>query len=123
MKVIIADDSDLMRERLKLILESQNNVTVVGEARNSIEAKKIIEQLKPDIVLLDIRMPGGSGLDVLQNIREAELKTYVIVLTNYPYPPYRKKCLEGGADYFLSKSEEFDKLGIVISEIQAKQIN
>lgn len=120
MKVIIADDSELMRVRLKELLERIDHVEVVGEARNSIEARKLIDKIKPDVIVLDIRMPGGSGLDVLRDLKETEHNSKIIMLTNYPYPQYRDKCLEEGADYFLSKSDEFHKLGDVFGEIYEK---
>lgn len=120
MKVAIADDSDLMRDRLKQLLESFDNVEVVGEAKNSIEARKLIDKTKPDVLLLDIRMPGGSGLEVLKDIKGYKVNTKIIMLTNYPYPQYKEKCLELGAEYFLSKAEEFDKLESVLDEIYYK---
>ncbi len=120
MKVAIADDSDLMRDRLKQLLESFDNVEVVGEAKNSIEARKLIDKVKPDVLLLDIRMPGGSGLEVLKDIKEYKINTKIIMLTNYPYPQYKEKCLQLGAEYFLSKAEEFDKLESVLDEIYYK---
>jgi DNA-binding NarL/FixJ family response regulator len=68
-------------------------------------------------VILDIRMPGGSGIDVLENIKKTNAAPVVIVLTNYPYPQYRKKCMALGAEYFFDKTTEFEKVTEVIENL------
>jgi DNA-binding NarL/FixJ family response regulator len=110
LKIFIADDSAIVRERLVTMLTELNGVEIVGQAETVSEAIAAIDNLKPDVVILDIRMPGGSGLDVLQHIKQTQPAPRVIVLTNYPYPAYRQKCLQAGADYFLDKSTEFDQI-------------
>ena len=62
-------------------------------------------------------MPLLGGIDVLKKIEEANLKTKVCILTNYSYPQYQERCLAMGADYFLSKSEDFEKINFIISEM------
>jgi DNA-binding NarL/FixJ family response regulator len=109
-EVFIADDSLIVREHLVTILEELAGIEIVGQAENVAEAISAIQILKPDVVILDIRMPGGSGIDVLQNIKQNDSTVLVIVLTNYPYPVYRQKCLQAGADFFLDKSTEFDQI-------------
>jgi DNA-binding response OmpR family regulator len=69
-------------------------------------------------VILDIRMPGGSGMDVLQAIKREKQAPMVIMLTNYPYPQYRKKCLGLGADYFFDKSTEFEKVTELFKQLR-----
>ena len=108
--VFIADDSLIVREHLVTMLEELAGIEIVGQAENVAEAISAIRILKPDAVILDIRMPGGSGIDVLQNIKQDDSAVLVIVLTNYPYPVYRQKCLQAGADFFLDKSTEFDQI-------------
>jgi len=109
-KVFIADDSLIVRERLVTMLDELAGIEVVGQAENVTEAINAIRRLQPDVVILDIRMPGGSGIDVLQNIKQDEAAPIVIILTNYPYSGYRQKCLQAGADFFLDKSTEFDQI-------------
>ena len=109
-KAFIADDSLIVREHLVTMLEELDGIEIVGQAENVAEAISAIRILKPDAVILDIRMPGGSGIDVLQNIKQDDSAVLVIVLTNYPYPVYRQKCLQAGADFFLDKSTEFDQI-------------
>ncbi len=119
MKVLIADDSQLLRERLRLELEKLNNVEQILEAKNSLEAKNYIFEDNPDLVILDIRMPGGNGLDLLENVREEKKEIKFIILSNYSYTQFKKKSLESGADYFFSKSEEFEMLIDTVKNIQA----
>ena len=109
-KVFIADDSLIVREHLVTMLEELAGIEVVGQAENVAEAISAIWKLQPDVVILDILMPGGSGIKVLQNIKQAGVGPMVIILTNYPYPVFRQKCLQAGADFFLDKSTEFDQI-------------
>ncbi|HMQ51574.1 MAG TPA: response regulator transcription factor [Anaerolineae bacterium] len=109
-RVFIADDSLIVREHLVTMLDELVGIEIVGQAENVTEAISAIQQLRPDVVILDIRMPGGSGIDVLQTIKQDEVAPIVIILTNYPYSGYRQKCLQAGADYFLDKSTEFEQI-------------
>ncbi len=109
-KVFIADDSLIVREHLVTMLDELAGIEIVGQAENVAEAISGIQILQPDVLILDIRMPGGTGIDVLQTIKQGEVAPMVIILTNYPYPGYRQKCLQAGADFFLDKSTEFDQI-------------
>ena len=117
MKVFIVDDSDILRERLRSILTEIKRVEVMGEAEDALQAREFLEKHTPDAVILDIRMPKGSGIDILEMIKRTKPSIKVIVLTNYPFPQYRKKCIELGAEYFLDKSTEFDKLPEVFKQL------
>jgi DNA-binding NarL/FixJ family response regulator len=108
MKVFVVDDSVLMRQRLKRMLADMHDVVVIGEAGAVQEATDAILKQKPDVVLLDIELFNGNGMDVLHSLKKSEPAPAVIILTNYPYPQYRQKCLEAGADFFFIKSSEFD---------------
>jgi DNA-binding NarL/FixJ family response regulator len=118
LKVFIADDSLIVREHLVTMLDEVAGVEIVGQAKNVAEAIGAIRRLRPDVVILDIRMPGGSGIDVLQTIKQDRAAPMVIILTNYPYPGYRQKCLEAGADFFLDKSTEFDQIPKLLERLQ-----
>jgi DNA-binding NarL/FixJ family response regulator len=109
-KAFIADDSLVVRERLVTMLDELAGIEIVGQAETVAEAISAIGKLQPDVVILDIHLPDGSGIDVLQTIKQDEPAPVVIVLTNYPYPAYRQKCLQAGADFFLDKSTEFDQI-------------
>ena len=108
MKVFLVDDSVIIRQRLKRMLADVQGVQVVGEAGNAQNATNAIHQQKPDVVLLDIHLLDGSGIDVLQNLKKDKPAPAVIILTDYPFPQYRQTCLEAGADFFFVKSTEFD---------------
>jgi len=117
MKVLIVDDSEVVRERLRTMLSELKGVEVIGQAESSKEAIGAIRKLKPDAVILDIQMSGGNGIKVLEKIKEEMPSTKVIMLTNYPYPQYRKKCMDAGADYFFDKSTEFEKVIEVVKNM------
>jgi len=121
MKIVIADDSSLLRDRIRSLLNGLKEKLVIYEAENGVETLKLIKDKKPDLAILDIRMPEMNGIEVLKKIRELKMKTKICILSNYPYPQYKKKCFEVGADYFLSKTEEFEDIKIIISELVNSQ--
>ena len=117
MKIFIVDDSALVRERIIAMISEHPGIEITGQAKNAQEGINSILKLKPDVVILDIRMPGGNGIEVLKNIKKNSSGPTIIILTNYPYPQYRKKCMEAGADYFFNKSTEFNKIIEVIKKL------
>jgi DNA-binding NarL/FixJ family response regulator len=116
-RVLIADDSLLILERLKAMLSDLSEIENICEARNGIEAIKAIRKLNPDVAILDIRMPVVDGIDVLKYIKNNNPRIKVIMLTNYPYPQYRKKCMEFGADFFFKKSTEFENVIAALKQL------
>jgi len=114
MRILIADDSTVVRDRLVTLLTDVNGIEVVGQAKDATEARNLAEELRPDVAILDLRMPKGSGADVLRDIKKLDPTPKVIVLTNYPHPENRKKCIGRGADYFFDKSTEFKKVVAVL---------
>jgi len=117
MKCLIVDDSKLMQDRILEVAQKISGIKIVGQAKNSMEAYQMFNEYNPDLVILDIRLPGENGIQILEKIKKANDSVKVIVLTNYPYSQYRKKCIELGADFFLHKSEEFDQLPSVMENI------
>lgn len=115
MRVFLADDSPLIRQRLEKTLSSLDGVQIVGEARDARDATDSILELKPDVVILDIQLRGGTGVDVLQDIKRQEPAPVVIMVTNFP--EYRDKCLHVGADYFFDKSTEFHRIPLVVGPL------
>jgi DNA-binding NarL/FixJ family response regulator len=120
-KVLIVDDSDVVRDRIVEILTSITGVEIAGEATNSIEAIHMVNKLKPDVVTLDIRIPGESGIEVLKKIKKSQPSTIVAVLTNFPEEQYKNKCDQLGGDYFFSKSDEFEKVEEIINNLANEQ--
>ena len=93
-------------------------VEVLGCAEDGLHAISCIRELKPDAVVLDIQMPCGNGLDVLKNIKhDAAGRPHVIVFTNFPYPQYRKRALDYGAEHFFDKTTEFEKLRELFAQL------
>lgn len=84
--------------------------STVLQAKDYQSANQIIDKEQPDIAILDIQLPDGSGIDLLSKIKNMRKETVVIMLTNYPYSIIRKRCDELGADYFFDKSTEFEKV-------------
>lgn len=118
-RVFIADDSATVRDRLTSLLADMPRVELVGTAGDAAAAISAIQQLKPDVVILDIRMPAGSGIGVLRTMQQNAEKPKFIMLTNYPFLQYRKTCLEAGASYFFDKSSEFEKIPLALEQLTA----
>jgi DNA-binding NarL/FixJ family response regulator len=110
MKVFIVEDSDIVVKRVKILLSTFEELEFIGQAANATDAVEAILQLKPDVVILDIRLIGGNGMKVLERIKKEEPSPVVIMLTNYPYPQYREKCRKLGAEYFFDKVTEIESL-------------
>lgn len=109
-KVIIADDSPIVRARLVSMVYELDNVDIVGLAEDAGQTLSLAARCQPDVLVLDIQMPGGGGLEVLRQLREFNVKRTVIVLSNHTNDQYRKRCLELGAAFFFSKTTEFDQV-------------
>ena len=117
MTIVFADDSSLLRDRITSTLKSIDDMLVIHEAENGEEALQLIREKEPDLAILDIRMQELNGIEVLKKIRELKMEVKVCILTNYPYPQYKKRCFEAGADYFLSKTDDFEKIKILVSDM------
>ena len=122
LRLFIADDSELMCSRLAEALIEIGGIEIVGIAHDANEAWKSIQLFKPDVAILDICMPGGSGIDVLKHIRESHYPTKVVIFTHYPYPQYRKRCMDLGADYFFDKYSDFEKFMEVSVDLAKKHL-
>jgi DNA-binding NarL/FixJ family response regulator len=119
--VFIADDSPVIRQRLADLLAEIDGVTVVGEAADVATATSGIQSTRPDVAIVDIRMPGGSGIDVVKKVKKGQAGgPSFIMFTNYGLPQYRKACTDAGADYFFDKATEGQKLTDAIRTIVAR---
>jgi DNA-binding NarL/FixJ family response regulator len=121
MKVLIADDSKLIIKRLQEIIGNYKGVELVGSYINGTDALKALRSLKPDLAILDIKMPGYTGLEVLQKIRKENKEMKVIIFTLFSSGFYRQLSIKEGADYFFSKVDEYDKIHLVIEKMLKKE--
>lgn len=115
LKVFHADDSPLMRERVAGLLES-TSMAVVGHAETPQYAIEGILAMHPDVVVLDVQLEGGSGLQVLRAVRRIAPDIAFVVFSNHSDPAYRKRYIDEGAQAFLDKSTEFDQLARAVTQ-------
>jgi len=110
-KVLIVEDSDLVSERIKEIIEEIEHTIVIGRAIDAKEALEKVEAERPDVIILDINLPGRrTGFHVLKQVKARYPSTTVAMLTNYATKQYQRRCTELGADFFFDKSNEFNDL-------------
>lgn len=121
MKVLLADDSELILERLKEMLSSYKMIDIVGSLKNGTDTLDALRTLKPDLAIVDIKMPGLSGLEVLQKIRKEDTTIKIIILTFYSSDYYRHIALKSGADYFFNKVDEFQEVALVVAGLLLKE--
>ena len=102
-RVAIADDQELVRSGVRLILEGESDMQVVGEARNGQEAAELVKRERPDVLLLDVRMPGEDGIAAAGRILAAGIPVRVLMLTTFDLDEYVYEALRAGASGFLLK--------------------
>jgi len=120
LRVYIADDSTLLRERLTARLAEMEGTELVGQSGHAAQAIEEIQRLQPDVAILDIRMPGGGGIQALAAIKKGAAPPVVIMLTAFAYPQYRIKCQAAGADYFFDKTTEYDAVFAVLEGLRCQ---
>ncbi len=108
-RLLIIDDHEMVREGLKAMLVAEPDFEIVGDAANAEQALELIERLRPDVVLLDIRLPGVSGIDLCSNVTSLYPQTAVIILTTFAEESLVAQCIQAGARGFIVKDiERFD---------------
>jgi len=117
-KVLIVDDHTLVRDGIRALLELVANVEVIGEAANGKEALEKVNELSPDIVLMDLSMPVMSGLEATRRIHREHPEIKVLVLTQYDDSEYVIPVIEAGARGYVTKSVAFSELAAAIEAIQ-----
>ena len=121
MKLLIADDSIHIRQLLKEALRDGNGIETIDESQDVPGTIESIKKNRPDVVILDLQMPGGNGLDVLKSLKAAPRKPIVIVYTNFPYQEYELASLKAGAEYFFDKSLEQGEMLALVSDLSSRQ--
>lgn len=118
-RVVLADDHVFVRDGIKSLLENEANIEVVGEATDGLEALKIVETKQPDLLILDIRMPNLTGIEVVEKLRSQNNSVKIVMLSMHESEEYVLKSIKAGADGYLlkgSSKEEFLKALHTVSE-------
>jgi two-component system response regulator NreC len=106
-KILLADDHSMVRQGFRRILEAQQDIEIVGEASDGREAVALVEQLKPDVVVMDVAMPGLNGIEATRRISEVSPRTRVLALSMHKDGVYVREILRAGARGYLLK-DAFD---------------
>ncbi len=104
--VLIADDHTMVRQGLKQILELEEDIVVIAQASNGIEAVKLARELEPDVILMDINMPGANGLQAIKELKQEKNRAKIIVLTIHEDREYLFKTIQMGAEGYVLKDAE-----------------
>jgi len=116
-QILLVDDHDLVRAGLKRILEDVKNIKVIGEACTGEEAIQMVRLRKPDVVIMDVNMPGIGGLETTRKILQIDANIKVIVVTVHVEEPYPTRLLEAGAAGYLTKSCAVDEIVVAIQSV------
>lgn len=114
---IVDDDSPLVHKLLDEMIDAIEGVKLVGVADDAQMALDVIPIIKPDVVILDIHLPEGNGIDLLKKFKNQPISPWIIMFTTFPCPQYRQKCLQAGADYFIDKTAEFDCIPLILKKL------
>jgi two-component system, NarL family, invasion response regulator UvrY len=115
--ILIADDHELIREGLKKILKKESDMEILGEASNAQEVFELVKNRKLSIVLLDISMPGPSGLDVLTHLKQDHPKLPVLILSMHPEDRFAVRALKAGAAGYVTKDSAVAELVNAIRKV------
>lgn len=103
MRVVLIDDHELVRTGFRMILGQQPDIEVVGEASDGERGLGLLRKLQPDVALVDVHMPGVSGIEVTERARKLKLPTRIVIVTMVSEPPFPKRLLEAGASGYITK--------------------
>ena len=115
-RVLLADDHAVVRQGIRQFLEMSPNITIVAEASDGLDAINLIRLHKPDVAVVDIQMPGQSGIEVTRTIRAERLPVGVLILTAFDDPPYVKAVLQAGANGYVLKTADASE---IVEAVQA----
>jgi two-component system, NarL family, invasion response regulator UvrY len=116
-RIAIADDHDLIRTGLKNYLSDFDGFLVVGEAASGAEAQRLVREQRPDVLIMDISMPGLSGIDVLTSLRAQYPQLGILILSGYPEAHYALPMLKQGANAYLSKQCESEEIVAAVRKL------
>ena len=114
--IVLADDHQIVRQGIRTLLEDEPDLHVIGEAADGIEAARLVKSLQPDILVVDLKMPGLNGIEVTRQAREHSPKTGVVILSMYRSKAYVLEVLNAGAKGYVVKESTSDELVRAIHE-------
>ncbi len=117
--IVLAEDHRIVRQGLQALLEAEADFSLVGEAGDGLEAVRLTEQLQPDVVVLDLMMPGINGLEATRQIRNCCPKTHVVILSMHADESYVLEALRNGASGYVLKDSSADDLARAVREVVA----
>jgi two-component system nitrate/nitrite response regulator NarL len=118
MTIVIADDHAAVRKSLRVLVECDPDLQLIGEACDGLEAVRAVHTLQPDLLLTDIKMPQMTGLEVLQYLRNEKNPVAVIILSNHSEPLYVEAAMRLGANAFVAKASGLDVLMTAIRSVR-----
>ena len=116
-RVLIADDHQMFRDGLRRVLEEDPALQVVAEAETGPETLERSREFRPDVVLLDVVMPGRDSLEIVEELKKADRSVRVLILTSHAEDQYALRCLRAGADGYMTKIKASDELLTAIRKI------
>lgn len=120
-KVLLVDDHDIVRTGIRMVIEKMSGIRIVGESRDGYDALTKVDELKPDVVLMDVNMPRMSGLEATRKITELDKYVRIIILTIHAENPYPKQMLDAGASGYLTKGCAAQELEEAIKKVYGGQ--
>jgi len=121
-RVLIADDHPVVRDGLRSIMETAPDLTLVGEASDGAEAVRLASELSPDVVLMDLRMPGLGGIEAIEQIKAREPRVEIVILTTYDEDEFIVRGLRAGARGYLLKDTSRDALFKAIRAVHGGEL-
>ncbi len=118
-KIVLVDDHPIVRQGLRTLLEKEPGFQIMGEAGEGIEASQLVERLQPDVLVLDLMIPGLSGLEVTRQVSRRSPQTRIVILSNYDNEAYVLEALRNGATGYIVKNTGADELVKAIKEVAA----
>jgi DNA-binding NarL/FixJ family response regulator len=121
MKIFLVDDHVILREGLKLILKQIPEIEIIGESGDGVDALEKIERLKPDLVVLDISLPGMTGIEIVRNLRKYNSSTKIIILSRHDNEEYIQQVLKMGIQAYVLKDDAGDDLIRAIEAVKKEE--
>lgn len=118
-RLLIADDQALVRGALGALLDLEPDLTVAGMASDGAEAVRLVQELRPDVCLMDIQMPGMDGVEATRRIREASPTTRVLIVTTFARPGYLRSAMDAGAGGFIVKDTPAEQLAEAVRRVHS----